>query len=230
MNNQNPISNSTLPTENIPVQPIRQPTPSSPKSFFSTKIILLIVFLLIILGVGGTYLALNPKPKSQQAVQNNPAPTTAPIPTTYPTANWKIYQGQGYSVKYPENWIAGENGQGCGIGIHIYPGTPLTTQYTPIQKTCPPSDTIFIYFEDNPSNLSTEQFIKQKGGTIDNLSSITVSNILSQKEIDAPGTVTNVNVYVPFGGKIYTIRWLQGSSAISEQTFNQILSTFKFTQ
>ena len=78
MDDQTPTLNTTPPNENIPVQnpaieetpspkayTIPQPATPSPKSFLSSKIVLLIVILLILLGAGGTYLARNSKPKSQ---------------------------------------------------------------------------------------------------------------------------------------------------------------------
>src|SRR3989338_5368060 len=103
MDNQNTTPSPTETPENIPAQnPVVQESPApqthtapqslppSSKSFFSTKIILLIVFLLILLGSGGTYLALNSKPLPAGRQANPISPTSAPTPVDE-TTNWKIY-------------------------------------------------------------------------------------------------------------------------------------------
>ena len=112
MDNQNP-------TENIPVQnpaveetppsqvytaPQSSTPPPSPKSFLPNKIIFIIVILLILLGLSGTYLALNSKPKPGPVV-SKATPTSIPTPTVDPTADWKVYTNTeaGYQISYPQN-------------------------------------------------------------------------------------------------------------------------------
>lgn len=100
MDNQAPPTNSTV--ENPPAQNL---TPTSSKSFLSNKILLPVVILLLIFAAGGTYLALNSKPKPQPYVSKI-IPTSAPTPTPDPTANWKTYRSKSFrfSIKYPPTW------------------------------------------------------------------------------------------------------------------------------
>ena len=113
MENQTPKPSPTPPTENIPVQNpavaetppqvytaphIDNPPPKKP--FLTGKILLIVIILSVILSAGGTYLALNSKPKPQPVVQK-PTPTSAPTPTPDPTANWKTYIQNLVFLKYP---------------------------------------------------------------------------------------------------------------------------------
>ena len=115
MDNQTPTTSpiptpGNIPTENpaveTPPQVYTAPQPplSPKKPFLTGKIILLIVILLILLGAGGTYLALNSKPKPAPIVSKE-APTSTPSPApTNETVNWKTYTSSniGFSLRYPK--------------------------------------------------------------------------------------------------------------------------------
>lgn len=132
MNNQ--AEQPTNPPIENPVPQTVTPPPS--KSFLSNKIILPIVILLIILGLGGTYLALNSKPKSQPIVSKT-IPTSTPTPTSitkktvcrklsnqeiFDPKNWTDYYNRviGISFKYPKYGIVHDFKVAKGKYAYLY--------------------------------------------------------------------------------------------------------------
>ena len=110
MDEQAPQSNplpETPPVQTPPAQSASSVTPPPSKSFLSGKLIILIVILLIIFAGGGAYLALNSKtlPAGRQA-KPSISPTSAPTSIPDPTANWKQFNDTetGIGFKYPINY------------------------------------------------------------------------------------------------------------------------------
>jgi|SRR3989344_1492356 len=113
MDNQTPPPNPTPPTENIPVQnPIVAETPSPQvytaphldnppppkKPFMFSKVLLpFLIIIILLLGVSGTYLALNFKPLPAGRQANPLTPTPTPVDET---TNWKTYKGSDFEIKY----------------------------------------------------------------------------------------------------------------------------------
>src|SRR3989344_470260 len=248
MENQNPTPNPAPPTENIPTQnPPVQETPSSqvytspqpvspppfPKSFLSNKIILLIVILLMLLGIGGTYLALNSKSKPQSVV-SKPTPTSAPTPlpteasakagTPDPTANWKtlaptVFVDSRFSFKYTPflNVISeGTEGQGTVLG---------DTKNTWV---------FWITFINKENGQDLENFATSAstnsvyGGGIKvlNRDKISIDNNLAYKnELQMEDGKTKIQVLVEdpnVKNAIYNIQLLD-KNLLGEKTFDQIL-------
>ena len=258
MDNQNPTPSPTETPENIPAQnPVVQESPapqthtapqSSPpssKSSFSTKIILLIVFLLILLGTGGTYLALNSKNKPTPVVSKTnltPSPTEASAKVGTPideTANWKTYTNKalGYSIKYPPNW-----------NVYSFKDYP----YSGYPGVIDPTRTIITSFPKFP-RLQADGITDQYSGIDIFLAGVgyeRIENVIKRsKKPDSAGntttieklTLSNVTAYketrsispngylilIPYPNKPGII--VPGWGAIpDEKTFNQILSTFRF--
>ena len=126
MDNQNPPTpNPTPPIENIPVQnPIVAETPSPQaytaphienppppkKPFMFSKVLLpFLIIIILLLGVSGTYLALNSKSKQASKVTPTPLPIEASAKAGTPadeTANWKTYEDSTFQfrIKYPSDW------------------------------------------------------------------------------------------------------------------------------
>ncbi|GEM_PF-3864769 len=107
------MDNQTSSLTNTPVENPVQPavstqsvtTPPSPKSLGSNKLILIVIILIILLGAGGTYLALNSKPKPTSPV-SKAIPTSVSTSTVDSTTSWKNYtnEGVGWTMKYPADW------------------------------------------------------------------------------------------------------------------------------
>ncbi len=225
MENQNPTPNPPPPTENIPAQnpaietppqaytaPQPATPPPSPKPFFSTKIILLIMLLLILLGVGGTYFSLNSKPKPLPAGrQANPiSPTSVPTPTPDPTANWKTYTNTNYkySFKYPSGYLlTSDNPDSVFLSSAE---NKITFAAGSVEIPLPDSNC------DKSKNFNL--------GGKKTLYSKCTSNTDSSGIIAVGGNngdkYDNVPVLV-----IYNFKGIP-----EENIFNQILSTFKFTE
>lgn len=145
MDNQNPTPNPTPPTENIsPQNPTVEASPPTPKSFLSTKIILLIVMFFILIVGSGTYLALNSKPQSKPAPPTTttlaPSPSTKPSGSVCPSSTgtapqtigdvstWKTYKNEeyGFEVKYPSVYV---EGTGKGYGIREAKNKPVLARF-----------------------------------------------------------------------------------------------------
>lgn len=108
--------NPTVPT---PPQPVAPPVPATLSKNNNFLAILLSVFLAITLLIGG-YLFLQVQGLTKQLAQLQVQPTATPLsteipsPTTDPTANWKTYTNttHGFSFKYPSDWILNSEGDG----------------------------------------------------------------------------------------------------------------------
>lgn len=231
MDNQNSTSNPPPTTENIPAQnpvvqqtppsqayPAPQSPPPSSKSFFSTKIILLIVFLLILLGAGGTYLALNSKPKPQPIV-SKPTPTSAPtpIPTGDPAANWKTYTGKVLSIKFqvPKDWeVSEQEGGYLNYGDYGKINTTITA------KDPKRSFSIIKNFFGGFAGLD---LIEERGIYVGSekakASYLRESSGYSQIQIRFTDSYKNYLIIYGYGK----------TDSEADKIFNQILSTFQFT-
>lgn len=111
-----PVSPQPQPAAPVPVVP-PQPTmqvepiaPQIPKSKSKFLLILLVVLVLVALGLAGVFAyrkyISNPtaSPTTQPTPISSPTPTPAPTPDV--TANWKTYTNTAYNylVKYPLDW------------------------------------------------------------------------------------------------------------------------------
>lgn len=114
MDIQTPAPNPTPQVENVsPQNPVAE-VPLSPKKPFLTGKIILLIILLILFGTGGTYLALNSKPKPQPTV-SQAVPTPLPSITSVKKEKSINYsevtiescadlKTSSFTVKCPANW------------------------------------------------------------------------------------------------------------------------------
>ncbi len=157
---------------------------------------------------------------------------------TTDTSSWKIYTSKSgnYSFNYPNDWQLTEK-----INPNLNKIIPVVSIFTPGSFDTNPDfsgagENIAIIVYNNPSNLKLEDFIK---ATINNdqytfnFVPVTIADTNGEKLINTPGAFENEFIYVAKGSNVYLIDWLKGQSKqppISKAQFNQILSTFKFTQ
>lgn len=155
--------------------------------------------------------------------------------TVVGTENWKTYTNtkNGYSLKYPSTWTATEHGAPAfGADVTLLPsGSVFPQAYISIQTY------------DNPQNLSMLDFIKEEillmpqdktieqWDTNHSMKEILVDNQKGVFRYPKRAGEGSWEVFVPYGtNKIYRIDLIPQNDVISMQTFNQILTTFKFTR
>ncbi len=138
------------------------------------------------------------------------------------TSDWKIYRNEeyGYKVKYPRDWAAEK----------------ISERSSSFYKTDAPQDLygkpafpITITIENNPQQLPIDQWIEQNKEDLilSEKESIIIDETPGVKFIEA-GMVSYLSVYVGKKSTIYRISTPDNSEYLS--TFNQILSTFKWTE
>jgi len=188
--------------------------------------ILILVGVLVLIAGGVYYLGIKKAPVQQvqnpmvtfQTAQATPTPSTSDQ-----TVNWKTYTNNenNYSFKYPQTWQLEQE----GTTIRIFdPKSKYSESFS-----------FITYSPVSPkklSLLSIEDFVKQQQDNIPYLqfTPITIGGIEGKRTTDIPGADVYDTVFVKRGSTIYKIELSNEGASITKDTFDQILSTFKFTQ
>jgi hypothetical protein len=156
------------------------------------------------------------------------AQAITPIPTINQFASWKTYSDSNdfYSFKYPETWfLNGDNSTNVHNSVGISPMEPQGVDQAY-------SNIIAFNVLDNPNNLTIEDYAKANiSPQPTNYSTVTVAGIEGKRTTDLPGQFNNDEIFLKYKNKIYTITLIKlPGQQILSSTFDQILSTFKFTQ
>jgi hypothetical protein len=192
--------------------------------------ILVIIMLLILVGAGAYYfgtkkesILLIPTQTPSSIATNTPTqvtPTTKP--TTDPTANWKTYLNisANYSIKYPQGWGI-ENVSAGGNGI-------LTSDARYIQIFYKVSTRDMAY-----GNLGIEETgiippSEEKLLTVEK--SLGTGLVLKCNSNFTDNTKTWCWIKVPSKEAYLNIQVFKGQDSYANDVYEQILSTFKFTQ
>jgi len=219
-------------------QPTQQTTPPSNGYYKkgSWKKWVLIYGVVAVLLYGGIYYFVLSKNKSNPYSYNtSPSPTQSvqkPSPTTDPTANWKTYTNTkyGYTFKYPNPWT-----ENCSKDISQ--NSPLSQSVIVCPEAYPtgPFGGIPAYF-----NVTVES--KKIGETAQDIKKLKEKENPSIKEVSVPkianydvaasyfegAGIPNATVYLVKNPSDTTYMNITGDG-IDENIYNQILSTFKFT-
>jgi hypothetical protein len=182
----------------------------------------ILIVILIALGIGGYILYQKQyQSLSQQVLQIDEM------------SSWKTYTNTkfGYSIKYPDKWefIIDER----SIWISPYPKDNDPSSYY---------GGISISVVDNPENLSITDFNKErqrgrgiKTGLLEesDYKQIKVNDldglIISGSQVPQPGG-GDAEIFIKKGLNIYVLTHFIGKGkTVSDEEFNKILSTFKFT-
>lgn len=141
------------------------------------------------------------------------------------TANWKTYTGDGFTVKYPQGWFIDEKVNGLNK-TYISPLAHLCTT-----NNCGYGNAVDLEVADKPNNLSTEQFVQQNCNCKPTFTNLTVDGVLAKRTTSIAGLFDGDSVYITKGTKVFIIALLKPikENPIPVDIFNQILSTFKFT-
>lgn len=208
--------------------------------------IVIVLIIVIILGI-----ALGIKPIRQKIFKHkNPAttnqpyvtPSTGSIPTDE-TANWKTYNNIefGYTINYPTEFqVTGEKEHIILMKRITEPGG-VPNNFVTITVLTKPGDDVNILFNTgvgktavfNPDLVEYFSYVRYPDTTIAGMAAKVYFN-KSPYEF-GPG-VKEYRYYINRGGNIYFIDgFIENKDNsqidyISEQLFQRILSTFKFTQ
>lgn len=174
-----------------------------------------IVAIIAIVGVSFYFLGKTDRLKSISPSPTPAIPTALPTPTPIQdeTANWITFRGDSYLYKFPSSWIATED-QLYSYNPEEVPGVELGT---PVAR-----DRLKVDFVDFPADFTPPE---------ENVSEVVSQRIdgksaLSQVECDELGCARAFYIYLP--DKVLAL-FVYPSNSNLLPTFNQILTTFKFT-
>jgi len=172
-----------------------------------------------------------------------PAAKLSPTPADE-TTNWKTYTNKkyGFELRYPAEWNITENSDRDPNIIEIYPSNEKISN---AESSESPFTEIRIVIKDNPRALSYKDFALEEekamyasGDFISTLKfggSISVGGVQTEIVTGHLPTWSTKGVYLPYKDKMYTILASnsEGRSDVQkmiEEKFDEIISTFKFTQ
>jgi len=209
----------------IPEVPVKPPNKWS-------KIVLISVFgLVLTTGLVFAGIQINKKQTSQIAIQ--PTPALAPLTTltsqpetnrsSDETANWKAFQGQSFSFKYPDSWKLEPSNN------YLTTSRPTTKKaggdYTPGSG--------WIFFE--PSKDSPQKVIDSITG-VDKKEQVVINGYSVTKltgYTGVAGSVYFVTAVFDNNGEAFTISLSTQDTDLEKSLtieFDQILSTFRFLE
>ena len=203
--------------------------------------ILFFTFIISAFFAGMKYQAMMDLSKYQQSnlVTAKPSPT----PTPDPTANWKTYISQkfGFSIKYPSSWVVKNN---LSQDPYIYIDSDIKASWGN-----PPSDNnsgivfyVFIAQALNPTNKQFKDLVTQDlSNDLKNIFTYTQDKIgqyIVYETDKLPSAYGALNAYITLDDSKYITVGLAPYDKVKPPNnqnkvlplFNQILSTFKFTQ
>jgi len=234
----------TSPQPTVPTEPV---VPQIPKSKSKLLLILLPIAIILLLSSLGIFVFQKYFSNSSNPLVTQPTPVSTSVlaPTPDVTANWKTYSSdkQQFSIKFPENWSTDDK---TGVFIGLPGEVVLFPQEIPLSPFGPG---IAIYSSGekvmNRLPYLNDFSQAQKDVVSDGLSQRTFK--ISDVRVDGIGAVQYVNRALPGDGTgafYAVITWLVhnntnyylefwGSEDYIKSNlsiYNQILSTFKFTQ
>lgn len=200
-----------------PVEPIPQQQVSSNISWLKTLSYgFTLVSFGIAIGIIGYFLTMKKSKQVSQKQQFSISPTISP--TIDPTTNWKTYSSSrfGYSIKYPLNT---EFIPGIQFEFQLKNKDFLMT-FLPLDLN--PTETVTSYIQTS--------FCGTGGGKIVEMENINGNKIYTNLESSLNKNATCLESVIQLASpfKIIDIQGL-GYSQNGISQFNQILSTFKFT-
>lgn len=202
-------------------------------SIFNT--VTLIILLLII--IGGISFSLYQKPQKQisfKESQKKIAKQTETHSISKPqetvlgnkTTATKTYASVGgYTVVYPRNWIPDEVSQ-----INGFSGSTQVFMVGPIgSKVTGYPSFIQIAVDDNSKGLQLDSYLANKFDSSIHFNPISVGEIAGMETTDVPGQTTNEIIFTQHNGKIFQIRFFDGTEPkITRDEFQQFLQQMTF--
>lgn len=228
-NTSQPVSTPELtPTPNIPTNQ------SKPRPIKLIAFAFLIIFIVLVIFLSGYIFAKN---QTSKQITQTPSvtQTPSPSPTIDPTEDWKTYTNKekGYSFKFPPSWTTRETEGSVTVSSNIkYPESPNDTE--------PITYWVFTEYLDNPKklefkDLATNDYKDLKDSF--NYSSDNIKGNTAYRTTSLPSQLGCEWVYFPdknngLVGLVFCAydknKPFKGQDE-NYKIFNQILSTFKFT-
>lgn len=201
----------------------------------SAAILMIGIISAIILSAGAFYLLKKPTSPtaSNPVVQSQPTPTPAPADETLYTedsrsANWKTYTNTSdhFTIKYPSEWRIESIGNTATFGPGITGVTEQQNSRMTIQTEVPNPSTGII-------DATTYKDKVIEAQDIDRVTAILIDGVNGFKlELNNFGTKQEMIVFDRDNVIYYIVFGQAGKPEISgtdKKTYEQILSTFKFT-
>jgi len=225
--------NTNQPQPRIQNPSQNQPIHSERQSMLPKKIIIILAIIVALLsfGVGGYLLGINKSQSIPQSRQTPLAPTyniqqsatNTPLPTEDSITNWKTYLNNkaGYSIKYPDSLKQSTSTyDGSGGVVTIDNWSPVGNAYAISIYSY--ADSVNTRLEFN-AKINSDENILVAG---QNVRKLVGTEIISDK-----GALIHVGP-VKNKGQEYMLIYTSGSQKADPKDvaiFNQMLSTFKFT-
>ena len=207
-----------------PTPPIIPPTLSAPKRS-PLILVLLVVIVIALFAAGGYYLGttnlLMPQPVASPVVYASPQP----VASTDPTAEWKTYDANGITFKYPVSFVVCETEAVIGL---ISSGTYDASETDPCGSAAERGYLIAIYQTENddlfqnwhrdnyPNSFSN---FAEKTISVGNYEAIQISGLENE---------TNIEYSVIKIEKQEDSFVIIVSYGLEQAILDQVISTFKF--
>ena len=186
---------------------------------------------------GAYYLGTrNNKPHPQNPIiTSTPQPLTSPSPSSDEAANWKTYTNKkyGFSIKYPQDWYSytgyawNDNPKDNFSHVDLSPDTPPQG----MGSGRPTGVRIFVGDKAtdssfNTDNLNVYNYAKKVAIDPNSVRYDTINGVQIVRTSGEPSAGNGgPSVFIAKNDVIIDI----GAESMDEKAFNQILSTFKFT-
>jgi len=231
MENPQPVPPQTLPTppQSPTVQsqkPVETPPVIKPTQKSSNKLVPLFIFLfLAALGVAGYFGWQIFQLKKEQASLTQPTPiptptatSALPSPTTDPTVNWEIYTNPkiGFSFKYPEGWTERPVAEHDSTIVYVDADEEFGEGPEPLR---------YYLWVNEVSQLPDREYTKESVGQY--------TAYITDEEPSRSGALTyfiakDEQGYIAISFTPYSAEKPFPAQERYINTFDQILSTFKF--
>lgn len=203
--------NTTQPVESRTFEQIPVPTPPVPKRTSKLWYVFIALVVLLVLTVIATVVVYVIKYSSSKPSQQNTIQRASPTPN--PTANWKTYEGEGFSFKYPSDWEFSDRSK---------------VNFDPTVEIRKSDSYLNIYLEElETKGLQNVKTIREEDILVGNKSikfEFYTSTVTKQLSLHSDLSEKTLPFYAI---NIYLDKETKDSDL---QVLNQVLSTFKFTE
>lgn len=225
--------NIVSPTPELPTpEPIStDPVVTMPPARKKSPILLFIALVLLsVVSVLAIYLFLQVRTLTLE--QTAPSPTPTPAASIDPTADWNTYNGEEFEFKYPKQWTEIEHSSNFTDNLTFQaPDQSNLNVYIDTDKKYK-SLSDYLAAMDKKSRTSYEGAPAIKILASKNIESNNFQAVQRSEEWLAAGFTTTVTYVWHEGlvGKLYPTSPDSTQSSLAHSNYDQILSTFKFTE
>jgi len=199
------------------------------------------LIVILLLGVAGYFAYQYFQPKNQQPNQDQVSPTPIsklPTPITDPTVGWQVYTNKeyGFELKYPSDYFYQENYTTRGYGTNLIKEFNVILSRIDNKGKGQISYIAIEVLRGNKEELSLVNLFKSIHQNVDSYNEVKFFELDAIRYNSLNENATSPQdfqkgVFFEKDGFYWDILVVRNSSEkqITEETFDQILSTFKFT-